>query len=238
MLVIPAIDLIGGKPVRLQKGDYATSSEVAADALEQALAFQEDGAAFLHMVDLDGARSGKPENAELICKTAAALDIPVEVGGGIRSEEDIRQYLENGITRVILGTRAIEDPAFLCQMASRYPGRIVLGLDCRDGIPAVRGWLESDERKDYLTLARELDGLELAAIIFTDIETDGMQTGPNLDAIRRLQEVTSIPVIASGGVGSIGDIDRLKKTGADGVIVGKALYSGSVDLKEAIDHAQ
>ena len=238
MLVIPAIDLIGGKPVRLQKGDYATSSEVAADALEQALAFQEDGAPFLHMVDLDGARTGKPENAELICRVAAALDIPVEAGGGIRSEEDIRTYLDNGIERVILGTRAIEDPAFLRKMASRYPGRIVLGLDCRDGIPAVRGWMETEGKKDYLTLAGELEGIDLAAIIFTDIETDGMQTGPNLEAIRKLKQATSIPVIASGGVGAIRDIDSLRETEADGVIVGKALYSGNVDLKEAIDHAQ
>ena len=237
MEIIPAIDLLGGACVRLHQGDYNQVTRFIDDPVAQALSWQEQGATRLHLVDLDGAKSGDPVNDASVRAITAALTIPVQLGGGVRSVERAESLLACGLDRVILGTAAIENPALVGELASKYPNRIIVGIDARDGKVATRGWIE-ESNVEATTLAKELSQVGIAAIISTDIATDGTLAGPNLDALRSMAEASSVPVIASGGVGCMADLLALlalEPHGVSGVIVGRALYDGRVMLREGIE---
>ena len=195
------------------------------------------GAPLIHVVDLDGAFAKSPQNVSSIRNILGSVDVPIQVGGGIRNEKTVHMYLQMGIQRVIIGSEAINKPAFVKKVCKKYPDRVVIGIDARNGKVAIDGWKETT-RIEAVDLAKKFEDCGIAAINFTDIHRDGMQTGPNLEAIRRLAEAISIPVVASGGVSSIRDIKRLlplEEVGVVGIIIGKALYSGGLDLKEALD---
>ena len=237
MEIIPAIDLLGGACVRLHQGDYNQVTRFSDDPVAQALSWQEQGATRLHLVDLDGAKSGDPVNDASVRAITAALTIPVQLGGGVRSVERAESLLACGLDRVILGTAAIENPALVGELASKYPNRIIVGIDARDGKVATRGWIE-ESNVEATTLAKELSQVGIAAIISTDIATDGTLAGPNLDALRSMAEASAVPVIASGGVGCMADLLALlalEPHGVSGVIVGRALYDGRVMLREGIE---
>ena len=236
MEIIPAIDLLGGACVRLHQGDYDQVTRFSDDPVAQALSWQEQGATRLHLVDLDGAKSGDPVNDASVRAITEALDIPVQLGGGVRTVERAESLLSVGLDRVILGTAAIENPALVRELAGRYPEQIIVGIDARDGKVATRGWIE-ESNVEATALAKELSGVGIAAIISTDIATDGTLAGPNLEALRNMAEASSVPVIASGGVGCMADLLALlslEPYGVTGVIVGRALYDGRVMLKEGI----
>ena len=233
MIILPAIDIIGRKPVRLYQGDYAQKEIVGSSVMELAKNFEQSGAEYIHLVDLDGAKEGKRVNHEIILETAHALDVPVEVGGGIRTMAQIESYLENGIDRVILGTSAMEDPQLLQDALRRYGERIAVGIDCRDGLVYGRGWLEASELH-YITFARQLEEMGVQTVIVTDISKDGTLSGPNTDMLAALKEQSGMRIIASGGIRSIEDIAALKQLGLYGAITGKAMYHGTLDLKAAI----
>ena len=236
MEIIPAIDLLDGACVRLHQGDYEQVTRFSDDPVAQALSWQNQGATRLHLVDLDGAKRGEPVNDAAIRAITAALDIPVQLGGGVRSVERAHDLLSCGLDRVILGTVAIEQPELVSQLAQRYPNQILVGIDAKEGKVATRGWIE---QSDVLAtdLARRFSDAGIAAIITTDIATDGTLAGPNLTALREMAEASSVPVIASGGIGCMGDLLSLlplEALGVTGVIVGRALYDGRVELAEAI----
>ena len=236
MEIIPAIDLLDGACVRLHQGDYEQVTRFSDDPVAQALSWQNQGATRLHLVDLDGAKRGEPVNDAAIRAITAALDISVQLGGGVRSVERAHDLLSCGLDRVILGTVAIEQPELVSQLAQRYPNQIVVGIDAKEGKVATRGWIE---QSDVLAtdLARRFSDAGIAAIITTDIATDGTLAGPNLTALREMAEASSVPVIASGGIGCMGDLLSLlplEPLGVTGVIVGRALYDGRVELAEAI----
>jgi len=236
MIVIPAIDLKEGKCVRLEQGLMEKDTVYSDDPAAMARHWQDEGGELLHLVDLDGAFAGVPKNREAIRSIVAAVDIPTELGGGIRDLATIKAYLELGIDRVILGTVAKENPALVNEACRQFPGHIVVGIDAKGGKVAVRGWAEVTE-KLAVDLAREMEGFGVSAIIYTDIARDGMMQGPNLEATKTLAEAISIPVIASGGVSSIEDIRNLitiEASGIEGVITGKAIYTGSLNLREAV----
>ncbi|MFM7635554.1 MAG: 1-(5-phosphoribosyl)-5-[(5-phosphoribosylamino)methylideneamino]imidazole-4-carboxamide isomerase [Cyanobacteriota bacterium] len=236
MQVIPAIDLLDGQCVRLHQGDYDQVTRFSDDPVAQALSWQRQGAERLHLVDLDGARSGQPLNDAVVKAITAALAIPVQLGGGVRTAERAEELLACGLERVILGTAALEQPELVGQLAARHPGRIVVGIDARDGKVATRGWLEASDL-DATALARRLSALPIAAIISTDIATDGTLAGPNLEALRAMAEASAVPLIASGGIGNLEhllSLLSLAPLGVEGVIVGRALYDGRVDLGEAL----
>lgn len=233
MLILPAIDIIDGKPVRLYKGDYSKKETVGEDILDIATRFQEEGAKYLHLVDLDGAKMGKRCNSEIIVKVAKALEIPVEVGGGIRSMKEVEFYLDNGISRVILGTAAIENEKFLKEAVNKYGEKIAVGLDCKDGYAYGRGWLEGSE-KEYIDFAKHLESIGVKTIIFTDISKDGTMEGPNLDMLNRLKKSININIIASGGIKDIDHIREIRNLNIYGAITGKAMYAKTLDLGEAI----
>lgn len=233
MIILPAIDIIDRKPVRLYQGDYAQKEIVGSSVMELAKNFEQSGAEYIHLVDLDGAKEGKRVNHEIILETAHALDVPVEVGGGIRTMAQIESYLENGIDRVILGTSAMEDPQLLQDALRRYGERIAVGIDCRDGLVYGRGWLEASELH-YITFAKQLEEMGVKTVIVTDISKDGTLSGPNTDMLAALKEQRGMRIIASGGIRSIEDIDALKQLGLYGAITGKAMYHGTLDLKAAI----
>lgn len=233
MIILPAIDIIDRKPVRLYQGDYAQKEIVGSSVMELAKNFEQSGAEYIHLVDLDGAKEGKRVNHEIILETAHALDVPVEVGGGIRTMAQIESYLENGIDRVILGTSAMEDPQLLQDALRRYGERIAVGIDCRDGLVYGRGWLEASELH-YITFARHLEEMGVQTVIVTDISKDGTLSGPNTDMLAALKEQSGMRIIASGGIRSIEDIAALKQLGLYGAITGKAMYHGTLDLKAAI----
>ncbi len=236
MLVIPAIDLKEGQCVRLEQGLMDKATVYGKDPAAQALAWQEQGAELLHIVDLDGAFAGVPKNREAISAIVAALDIPAQIGGGIRDLDTIAAYLDLGIKRVILGTVAKENPELVKEACRRFPGSIVVGIDARDGFVAVRGWADVTEKKAS-ELAKEMEDYGVEAIIYTDIARDGMMQGPNLKTTGELARSISIPVIASGGISRLQDIQDLMQLEADGVvgaITGKAIYSGALNLREAI----
>ncbi len=235
MLIIPAIDLKAGRCVRLRQGDMQAETVVAEEPTEAALRWAEAGARILHVVDLDGAVGGKPGNRRAVARILKAIRIPVQVGGGIRTAETVRDYLEMGTHRVIVGTAAIKDPGFVREICRDHPGRVAVGIDARHGRVAVEGWLEATDMP-AVELAQRLEDCGAAAVIFTDILRDGMQSGPNIAETRRLAEAVAIPVIASGGVGGIEHIRellRLRSAGVVGVITGKALYSGALDFSAA-----
>ena len=236
MEIIPAIDLLDGACVRLHQGDYEQVTRFSEDPVAQARSWQQQGASRLHLVDLDGAKRGEPVNDEAVRAITAALDIPVQLGGGVRSLQRAQELLACGLDRVILGTVAIEQPDLVRELAATFPNRIVVGIDANNGRVATRGWLE---QSDVLAtdLARLFSTDNLAAIITTDIATDGTLAGPNLQALREMAEASHVPVIASGGIGCMADLLSLlalEPRGVSGVIVGRALYDGRVDLAEAI----
>lgn len=236
MQVIPAIDLLDGQCVRLHQGDYDRVTRFSDDPVAQARTWQRLGATRLHLVDLDGARSGEARNDGAVRAITAALSIPVQLGGGVRTAERVEQLLGWGVERVILGTLAVEDPELVRRLAGRHPGRILVGIDAKEGRVATRGWIEQSS-VEATALAADLEGTGVAAIISTDIATDGTLEGPNLTALRAMAQACSLPVIASGGVGSLTDLLSLlslEPLGVAGVIVGRALYDGRVDLAEAL----
>jgi len=238
--IIPAIDLLGGRCVRLRQGRYDEATVYDEDPAAVAGRFVSHPLKRLHVVDLDGAKAGAPRNEEAVAAIlAAAGDVPVQVGGGLRDHAAIDARLALGADRVILGTVALREPELVREAAKRHPGRIAVGLDARDGLVAVEGWLETSEAS-AASVARRFEDAGVAALVFTDIGRDGMQTGPNLEQTARLAEAVEIPVIASGGVGSEEDVRRaaaLAAQGIAGLIVGRALYTGAVDLSRALEIA-
>lgn len=236
MIVIPAIDLKQGQCVRLEQGLMEKDTVYGHDPAAQAVIWQQQGGELLHIVDLDGAFAGVPRNKAAIEAIVQAIAIPTELGGGIRDLATIEAYLALGIDRVILGTVAKENPELVKEACRLFPGRIVVGIDAKGGLVAVRGWAEVTE-KNATDMAREMEGFGVAAIIYTDIARDGMMQGPNLEATKALAEAISIPVIASGGVSSLKDIENLmaiEASGVVGVITGKAIYTGALDLRAAV----
>jgi phosphoribosylformimino-5-aminoimidazole carboxamide ribotide isomerase len=236
MNVIPAIDLLEGRCVRLYQGDYARSQVFNENPVEVAQQWVTQGAARLHVVDLDGAKAGKPVNTKSIEAIVQAVSVPVQVGGGLRDRAGVAQLLDIGVEQVILGTAAVEDRVLVQQLCEEFSGKIIVGIDARNGFVATRGWLETSEVK-ATNLAGQMNELGVAAIIYTDIHRDGTLSGPNLEALRELAHSISIPVIASGGVSSITDLLSLlalEPLGVSGVIVGRALYTGDISLKEAL----
>ncbi len=233
LTILPAIDIKDGNCVRLLKGDFATVEKVAEDPLETAKRFEESGAEWLHMVDLDGAKDALPRNRDIFLKVVAQTSLKVEVGGGIRNMDTVDYYLQNGIERVILGSAAVKDPAFVKAAVEKYGARIAVGIDAKNGMVAAEGWLDTSE-VNYLELAREMEKIGVEYLIFTDISKDGTLAGPNLDQLEALQEAVSCKLIASGGICDIGDIKAVKTLGVYGAICGKSLYKGTLDLSEAI----
>ena len=242
MHILPAIDLKQDdqgrtRCVRLLQGKADTATTFSDDPPGVARRWAECGARWLHVVDLDGAFSGKPVNTGAIRAIRTAVDLDIEVGGGIRDDESAAVLLDEvGVTRVVVGTRGLLEPDWLAALCERYPGRIVAGLDACDGTVAVEGWTR-DAGVDVLEAAERLAECRPAAIVFTDIATDGMLSGPNIEATRRLAEHVEVPVIASGGISTLEDIRRVARLPVEGVIIGKALYSGAVDLREALSFA-
>jgi phosphoribosylformimino-5-aminoimidazole carboxamide ribotide isomerase len=234
MLILPAIDLRGGKCVRLRQGDYARETVFGDDPEAMARRWVGEGARALHLVDLDGAREGRPVNGDVIRRIVQAVDVPCQVGGGLRTEADIEATLATGVARVVLGTRALQDPAWVRQMAQTYPKRIVLGLDARDGKVATHGWLNTSEAS-VLDVAREFANWPLYAIVYTDIARDGMLEGPNVDGLAALAGAVPLPVIASGGVTTLDNVRELVDRGVFGCIIGRALYEGKIDLSAVLE---
>lgn len=237
MQIWPAIDLLGGKCVRLQQGDYGRETVFSDDPVAQALHFQTAGAKHLHLVDLDGARDGRPTNREVIRRIVDAVDMQCELGGGVRSREIIDDLLALGLDRLVLGTAALKNPTWFREMCAAYPDKLVLGIDARDGYVATDGWLEVSSVQ-ATELADQFLDLPLAAIVYTDIATDGMMQGPNVAEMARMQEHVPCQVVASGGVTTIGDVIELASVGMGGAIIGRALYEGTIDLAEAITKSQ
>ena len=236
MEILPAIDLLDGRCVRLYQGDYEQSQIYHENPVEVARMWAEQGATRLHLVDLDGAKAGQPVNLAAIEAIVRAVDIPVQVGGGLRDRASVVKLLKIGVGRVILGTVAVEQPELVGSLCQEFPNQIVVGIDARNGKVATRGWLETSE-VEATDLAQEMEKLGAAAIIYTDIHRDGTLVGPNLEALREIASPLNIPVIASGGVSALRDLLSLlslEPLGVTGVIVGKALYTGNVDLTEAI----
>ncbi|MGI6317218.1 MAG: 1-(5-phosphoribosyl)-5-[(5-phosphoribosylamino)methylideneamino]imidazole-4-carboxamide isomerase [Firmicutes bacterium] len=236
MQLIPAIDLRGGKCVRLFKGEREKETVYSTNPVEVALKWQSEGAARLHLVDLDGAFEGRPVNTSVISAITSSLNIPLQLGGGMRDAENVRRALELGVSKVILGTAAVEKPEMVKELVDRYQDRIIVGIDARDGIVAVKGWVEGSEKR-AVDFALEMQDLGVREIIYTDISRDGTLEGPNYSAMEEMAKALDIPLIASGGVSSLEDLRllrRLEHLGITGVIVGQALYSGKFTLKEAL----
>lgn len=236
MIIFPAIDLKEGLCVRLMQGDPERVTIYGRDPLATAQRWVDEGAQWLHVVDLDGAFTKTPKNRPVIKSMVESVPIPVQVGGGIRNLETVEDYLNAGVERVIIGTAALRRPKLLEQASRKYPGRIALGIDARGGRVAIEGWQETTETT-AVTLVQQFAHLPLAAVIYTDIQRDGMQSGVNVDATRRLLEATEIPVIASGGVATLQDIDSLLPLiplGLLGVITGRAIYNGTLKLSAAL----
>jgi phosphoribosylformimino-5-aminoimidazole carboxamide ribotide isomerase len=228
----PAIDLRGGKCVRLLQGDYGRETVFGDDPVAMAQRFVAGGARRLHIVDLDGAKAGSPVQADLVARMVRAAGVPCQLGGGIRALDTARAYVDAGVQRLVVGSVAIEQPDLLASLAAALPGRIVLGLDARDGFVATRGWLETSPLA-AVDVARRHADLPLAAVVYTDIAKDGMMAGPNLPALAEMIAATRLPVVASGGISGATDIRAVAAIGAAGCIVGRALYDGAVTLAEA-----
>lgn len=237
MNILPAIDLKGGQCVRLQKGDYSTAHQVAEDAVETAKGFLAAGARLIHMVDLDAAKSGSHENYDVVRQVIDRTSAAVELGGGIRSMEDLRLVLNLGISRAVIGSAAVKNPLFVKEAVATFGDKIAVGIDARGGTVRTEGWL-SDSGEDYLAFAKKMAGYGVKTIIFTDIERDGMLEGPNFDQLAALRQTVSCRVVASGGVSSLMDVRRLKTLGVEEAIAGKAIYTGALDLAAAIREAE
>lgn len=233
MLIFPAIDLKDGKVVRLVKGDFATTHQVASDPVETARTFYAAGARYLHMVDLDGAKDGVRKNGDLV-RAVVQVGLKVELGGGIRSMADLKEVFSLGVWRAVIGSAAVSSPEFVREAVEEYgPERIAVGIDAKDGVVRVAGWVE-DSGEEYLAFARRMEGLGVRHIIFTDIDTDGALSGPSFARLRALQEAVSCAITASGGVSSNADLRALADMGLDAAIIGKAWYTGAVDLRQAV----
>ncbi|MCH8044449.1 MAG: 1-(5-phosphoribosyl)-5-[(5-phosphoribosylamino)methylideneamino]imidazole-4-carboxamide isomerase [Planctomycetes bacterium] len=237
MEIWPAIDLRGGQCVRLRQGDYQQETVFGDDPAAMARKWVNQGGQFLHLVDLDGARDGRPANLASVEAILAEVDVPCELGGGVRDEETIEKLLEMGLARVVVGTRALKEPDWFRGVCRKFPGQVALGVDARDGKVATDGWLETSETS-AVELARQLAGEPLAAIIYTDIATDGMMAGPNVRAMAEMQASVEVPVIASGGVTTVDDVARLAAAGMAGCIIGRTLYEGKLTLAEALAAAE
>ena len=237
MIVIPAVDVLGGRAVRLLRGDYDRVTETRGDPVALARAWAAAGARLIHVVDLDGARAGERVNGAVIERLCRAVTVPVEVGGGLRTAEAVAAVLEGGAARAVLGTAALKDRRLLREVLQTWGERIVVGIDAREGYVATEGWRE-DSDMPASELAREVVALGARHIIYTDIARDGALEGPNLVALCQMIEAAGVPVIASGGVGTLDDLRRLRDAGAAGAIVGRALYNGAIDLPDAIAEVQ
>lgn len=233
MIILPAIDILQGECVRLFKGEYGTARKVASDPYETIKDFERSGANFIHLVDLDGAKQGKKTNADLFVNLAKTVSVPLELGGGIRDMETVEFYLDSGISRVILGSAALNDKEFLKRAVDKYKEKISVGIDAKDGFVSTSGWLETSN-VNYLDFAKEMEKIGVCNIIFTDISKDGTLQGPNLEMLKMLKDNTSVDITASGGVKDLDDIKALKNMDLYGAIAGRSIYDGTLDLKEAI----
>jgi phosphoribosylformimino-5-aminoimidazole carboxamide ribotide isomerase len=233
VLILPAIDLRGGQCVRLRQGDYAQETVFGDDPAAMARRWVEQGASYLHLVDLDGARQGRPVNGDSVRRILESSGVPCQLGGGLRTEEHLAEVFGWGVERAILGTRALQDPVWFEAMCRRFPNKVALGIDARQGRVAIEGWQQVSERS-ALDLARQCDAWPLAALIYTDIARDGMLKGPNVEATAELARAVRCPVIASGGVTTLDDVIRLARHGIPGCVIGRALYEGRLDLAAAI----
>lgn len=233
MYILPAIDLIDGKCVRLIQGEYDKQITYKDNPVKQAKEFYDAGAQWLHVVDLDGAKQGKPVNADVVAQIAVNVGMKIELGGGIRDEAAITTMLDAGVTRLILGSSAIKQFNWFCNMANKYPDRLVLGLDARGVNIATEGWLDQGSL-NLLNFAEKAVDLPLAAIVYTDISKDGMLAGPNIERTKQLVEAVNLPIVAAGGVTTVEDIKTLKAAGVAGAIVGRALYEGTITLTDAL----
>jgi phosphoribosylformimino-5-aminoimidazole carboxamide ribotide isomerase len=235
--IYPAIDMRGGNCVRLLQGDYNKETIYGDSPFEMAKQFAADGANWIHMVDLDGAKDGRRVNDRFVIQAAKELEGNVQIGGGIRSEEDILHYLENGIDRVIIGSIAVSNPEFAIDMIKKYGKQIAVGIDAKDGFVATHGWLDTSKVK-AVELGKRFAEAGAETFIFTDIATDGTLSGPNIEAVCEMEEVTGKNVIASGGVSSLDDLKALNAKGIGGVIVGKAIYENRFTLKQALEEVR
>ncbi len=233
MEIWPAIDLRGGNCVRLQQGDYQRETFFGDDPVAMARHWVSQGAERLHLVDLDGARTGRPENLPVVRDIVEAIGVPCEIGGGIRTEATIRQLLDAGLSRLVVGTLALREPEWFRKMCRSFPGRLVLGIDARDGLVATDGWMNTSATP-AVDLARQFAGEPIAAVVYTDIATDGMLTGPNVGAMRQMKQAVEWPVVASGGVSNADDVAALARANMDGCIIGRALYERKLDLPAAL----
>lgn len=237
MILFPAIDLYEGKAVRLLRGDYARMTVYSENPPEIALDFKAQGATHIHLVDLEGAKSGTTPNFDTVCAIKQASGLFCEIGGGVRDMETVERYLDAGIDRVILGTAAVQDEAFLCDCAARYGERIAVGVDLKDGFVAIKGWLEKSEY-DAFTFCERMQTIGVKTLIITDVSKDGAMQGTNVELYRMLSERFSMQIEASGGVSSLDDVRRLRALDLYGAIIGKAYYTGAIDLKEALEAAR
>ncbi|MCH5314425.1 MAG: 1-(5-phosphoribosyl)-5-[(5-phosphoribosylamino)methylideneamino]imidazole-4-carboxamide isomerase [Eubacterium sp.] len=234
MIILPAIDVIDGKPVRLFKGDFATAKQVAEDALETAESFVKAGCSWIHMVDLDGSLKKEPVNSETFISVAKNTPLKVELGGGIRTMKDIDFYVNNGISRIILGSVALKNPELVKEAVKEFGDIIAVGIDAKNGFVATEGWVQGSDV--YFTdLARQMESVGVKTIIFTDISKDGTLTGPNLEQLNEINNAVSCNIIASGGVTTIDDITALRDNNLFGAICGKSIYEKTLDLKEAVE---
>jgi phosphoribosylformimino-5-aminoimidazole carboxamide ribotide isomerase len=236
MQIWPAIDLRGGKCVRLEQGDYGRETVFGDDPAATARLFADQGAQYLHLVDLDGARRGHVENLSSVAAILAAVRLTAELGGGVRDEATIAQLLEMGLARVVIGTLALKEPDWFRRMCRKFPERLALGLDARGGKVATDGWLQTSQTS-AIELAQSFAREPLASIIYTDIDTDGMLKGPNVTALEEMQRAVAVPVIASGGVTTAEDVSRLAAVPLAGCIIGRALYEGTLSLRDALARA-
>ena len=240
MVIIPAIDIKDGKCVRLAQGDFDRVTIYADNPIDMALTWVQKGAELIHIVDLDGSVAGLPRNANIILDIAKKIRIPIQVGGGIRNMETIEYYLSNGVGSVILGTAALQDEKIVHDAGKAFPGKIILGIDALKGKVAIRGWTQKTEQ-DAVDLARRYENCGMKAIVYTDIKRDGMGTGVNIEATTALAKAVNIPVIASGGMATIADVEKIlavKDCELYGVIIGRALYTGAISLEEAIKESK
>ncbi|MBW1897114.1 MAG: 1-(5-phosphoribosyl)-5-[(5-phosphoribosylamino)methylideneamino]imidazole-4-carboxamide isomerase [Deltaproteobacteria bacterium] len=236
MIIIPAVDIKAGRCVRLLQGREDSETVFSDDPSAMALRWEEEGAERLHVIDLDGAFRKSPQNMGAIQQIIEKVQVPVQLGGGIRNMETISRYLDLGISRVIIGTEAIKNPQLVEEACQAFPARIMVGIDARNGMVAIEGWTQTTE-KQAIEVAKQLEGYGVAGIVFTDIHKDGMQMGPNIEETKRLAESVSVPVIASGGVSNVRDIEALAKlepVGVEGVITGRALYENTLTMAEAL----
>lgn len=232
MKILPAMDLIDGKCVRLYQGDFNQTTQVGSDPESQLQTFIEDGAEIVHIVDLDGARSGKPDQLELISKLCAKSTVPIQIGGGIRNLETVKAYVEAGAERVVIGTAAVEDEDFLKEALKDYKKNIVIGIDARNEKVAVSGW-ETETEVDYIEFAKKMEELGVETIVFTDISKDGTMQGPNLEQLKKINDAVGCKIVASGGIRNEADLDAVAQLGIEEAIVGKAMYEGTVKLRRS-----